>query len=430
MSELKIYFGCFKVYRFANAIGMRQLHSVSMIVWNEFLNDARVRKEAETLQSRGFMVSIHALHTPGVTVEREVLSSGVNVIRIPRSPLWRLRKRSSSTCQAINGNGSGAIGSISIYKRILRVIARLWTHLGLMLAIIKSRPDVVHAHDVNTLPTAWLASIITHSPLVYDAHEISTDREGYNSFRSFVGFIERHLMPRAAAIITTTDTRAKFFARAYGVPRPLVLQNRPRYHLIRKSTKIRDELCLEKNWPIVLYQGGLQQGRGLDLLVEAVVSVPNAYFVFIGGGRMEWHLRNRAEDLGLSPRVFFIPTVSLDDLPYYTASADIGVQPIENTCLNHFSTDSNKLFEYMMAGLPVVATAMPEIRKLVLENSIGIVVDSGNVQALATAIQSLVEDVNKREVLSRNALLAAKKFNWEEQENSLVDLYRKILQVR
>jgi glycosyltransferase involved in cell wall biosynthesis len=287
----------------------------------------------------------------------------------------------------------------------------------------------VHAHDVNTLPTAWLASKFSGSPLVYDAHEISTDREGYASFRKLVGWVEKYLAPRSAAMITTTDTRAKFFARAYGVPRPLVLQNRPRFIITPRTSKIRDELGLRDPWPIVLYQGGLQQGRGLPNLIRAACRVKNAYFVFIGGGRLELELKSLVQSLGLDCRVFFIPTVPLSDLPVYTASADLGVQPIENTCLNHYSTDSNKLFEYMMAGLPVVATSMPEIRKLVGAYDFGTVVEPDDVEELAIAIQMLVDSPEIRAKMSENALRAAKQINWEEQEEGLLEIYQNILQL-
>ena len=395
---------------------------IAMIVWNEFRNDARVLKEAETLQSAGYQVVVHALHTPDVTDEYQVLASGIKVVRVARSPLWKRRKRKQQTSPK-----AGPIGKIGFKTQVLRIGARLWTHAGLLWQMVKSKPDVIHAHDVNTLPTAWLASVLTRSPLVYDAHEISTDRAGYASFRSLVGWVAKHLMPQALGTITTTDTRAKFFARAYGIPRPLVLQNRPRFTSAERSQRIRDELDLQESWPIVLYQGGLQQGRGLELLVGSAAQVSDAYFVFIGGGRLESVLQERAVELGLQERVYFIPTVSLDELPSYTASADIGVQPIEDTCLNHFSTDSNKLFEYMMAGLPVVATSLPEIRKMVREHDLGLLVAPGDTNELASAIQQLVDNSELRQTLGGNAAKAAEQVNWEEQEEKLVSLYQGVL---
>ena len=408
-----------------------------MIVWNEFLNDARVLKEAQTLQAAGYQVVVHALHTPGVTRETETLESGVKVVRVARSPLWKLRKGNRHKANLKPPNTGARISTQTkqasspppetFPRQVLKLIARLWTHGWLVAKLVKSKPNAVHAHDVNVLPTAWLASKIARVPLIYDAHEISTDREGYKSFRGLVGWLEKKLMPTAAGTITTTDARAKFFARAYHIERPLVLQNRPRLVKVEGSNRIREELGLKEPWPIVLYQGGLQPGRGLPRLVEAAAHVPETYFVFIGGGRQASELHQLAEKLALTERVHFISTVPLAELPAYTASADIGVQPIENTCLNHFTTDSNKLFEYVIAGLPVVASQLPEISKVVREHDLGLLVPPGDTLALADAIQTLVQNLQLRKQYSINAGLAAQSLNWETQEQSLLDLYAKIL---
>ncbi|MBO0368802.1 glycosyltransferase family 4 protein [Pseudomonas putida] len=400
-----------------------------MLVWNEFRNDARVLKEAQTLQAAGHEVTVFALHTPGVTQSREVLPGNIRVVRVGRTPLWKLRKRTKVQTRTNAATAAGPVPHLSSFKRVLRIAARLWTHAGLLWSIIRHRPDVVHSHDVNTLPTSWLAARLSRARLIYDAHEISTSREGYSSFRKLVAVVERQLMPRADGTITTTVARAKFFARAYAISRPLVLQNRPRQQEQLRTSRIRDELGLANPWPIVVYQGGIQQGRGLERLARVAADVPETYFVFIGGGRLEHNLRTIVAELELQDRVRFIPTVSLADLPSYTASADIGVQPIENTCLNHYTTDSNKLFEYIQAGLPVVASDLPEIRSVVRQHDAGILVEPGNTESLAHALRQLVSSSATRQHHAARAQSAALILNWEAQEQELVELYRQVLQV-
>lgn len=402
------------------------LTRIAMIVWNEFHNDARVLKEAQTLQAAGHEVTVFALHTPGVTLEKERLENGTHVVRVARSPLWKLRKSRTTVSPAVSA--SGAIGRLSPTRQVLRIVARLWTHLGLLARIAWHRPTVVHAHDVNTLPTAWMAAKLCGAKVVYDAHEISTSREGYNSFRGLVARVERTLMPRVQGTITTTDARAKFFARAYGIPRPVVLQNRPRFTVSPANDRIREELGLTQAWPVVIYQGGLQQGRGLERLVRIAATVPETYFVFVGGGRLAKPLSEISQMRGLTEQVHFIPTVSLADLPSYTASADIGVQPIENTCLNHFTTDSNKLFEYLIAGLPVVATDLPEIRRIVRAYDIGLLVRDRDDAALSAALNQLSSDPQLRKALAQNASQAAAQLNWEQQEDQLLNLYQTVLE--
>nr|HDS0985855.1 glycosyltransferase family 4 protein [Pseudomonas putida] len=401
---------------------------VAMIVWNEFLNDARVLKEAQTLQQSGYQVAVFALHTPGKTKNREILADGIEVFRVARSPFWRWRKSTPlQSREKIAGKPKLPKANLDLKHQLLRIVARTWTHLGLLIQITLYRADVIHAHDVNTLPTAWLAARLRRTRLVYDAHEISTSREGYTNFRSVVGVIESRLMPKTDANITTTEARAKYFARAYGISRPTVLQNRPRLTAPCKSNRIREELGLTAPWPIILYQGGLQQGRGLEKLIRTAVYVPKAYFVFIGGGRLTSTLEHLSEELNLKDQVHFIPTVELKDLPSYTSSADIGVQPIENTCLNHYTTDSNKLFEYLIAGLPIVATDFPEIRRIVLSHDVGILVPPNNPESLAYALNCLTQNSQLRRFYANNACSAAKTLNWEEQESRLVDLYHQVL---
>lgn len=404
---------------------------VAMVVWNEFRNDARVLKEAETLCSAGHQVTVHALHTPGVTQEHEVLPSGVRVVRVARSPLWKWRKGkigpTGSLAKASPSGSSGPIRRLSPFRQTLRICARLWTHAALLWHLTRCRAHVVHAHDVNTLPTAWLASVFSGASLVYDAHEISTSREGYASFRKLVAMVEKALMPRANGTITTTVARAKFFSRAYGVERPVVLQNRPRRQQVLASRRIRDELRLVQPWPIIVYQGGVQQGRGLERLARVALDVPDAYFIFIGGGRLEASLRSIVAELRLDERVHFIPTVALAELPSYTASADIGVQPIENTCLNHYTTDSNKLFEYVQAGLPVVASDLPEIRRVVREHDLGLLVPPGDSAALSSALRDLVADRSKRQYYAAQSRKASVALSWESQEHELVALYESVL---
>ena len=157
------------------------------------------------------------------------------------------------------------------------------------------------------------------------------------------------------------------------------------------------------------------------------LTLPPCHLVFIGGGRLLAALAGMAAERGLAGFVHFLPTVPLAELLAWTASADIGVQPIRNTCLNHLSTDSNKLFEYAMAGLPVVASDFPEIRRVVRENDIGLLFDPETPGALAAALGRLVADAPLRGRLAANARASARALSWEAQEAELVGLYERVL---
>jgi glycosyltransferase involved in cell wall biosynthesis len=386
-----------------------------MIVWNEFRHDARVLKEAETLQFAGHAVTVFALHVPGVTKKHEVTQGGVRVVRITRGGVWSAAGRSRFSALK------------NLFRRVSWIWSRMRMHCAVLGNVVNAHPDVIHAHDINTLPTAWLAAVLARAPLIYDAHEVSTHREGYTSFRGAVACVEKALMPLAKATITTTDMRANFFVRAYGVRRPLVLQNRPRIGGAVASTRIRDELKLPEAFPIILYQGGLGKGRGLHLLVTAASKIKRAYFVVLGGGPLEQELRVHVRELKLQDRFHFIPTVALKDLPAYTASADIGVQPLEHSCFNHFSTDSNKLFEYVMGGLAIVASDLPEIRRVMKQYGLGLLIPPGDAGSLTNALTLMVESNTERERYRDAARDASSKLTWEAQEGQLLALYERVL---
>lgn len=409
-----------------------------MTVWNEFLNDARVTKEAETLVQAGYSVTVVAIHTPGKTVERERHASGFDVVRISkRVPLLirlillfpyyarmlilRLKqKRSDARSEPLPPP------PLTPMRRLVSGIGMFIGSWRMMRAAMRANADIYHIHDANTLLTGWLASRLRSKPFVYDAHEISADREGYRGIARVVHLLERKLMPRAAATITTTGLRADHFKEAYGVRRPTVLQNRPRYQPLPQEKRLRFELGIDSDRFVVLYQGGLQAGRGLHNLVEVAGRIPEAVFVLIGGGRQATSLAETVGSKGMEDRVHIIPTVPLELLPSYTSDADLGVQILRNTCLNHWTTDSNKLFEYIMAGLPVVASDFPEIAKVVKSGPFGLLVDPEDLDDVEAAIRTIMDDSVFREACRARCIESAEQWSWERQEGALLDLYAEI----
>jgi glycosyltransferase involved in cell wall biosynthesis len=155
--------------------------------------------------------------------------------------------------------------------------------------------------------------------------------------------------------------------------------------------------------------------------------VPDAHFVFLGSGRLAESLRAQAGSAGLSGRVHFIDAVPWRELHEWTASADAGLQLLQNTCLNHYTTDSNKLFEYAIAGLPVIASDFPEIRRIVEDWGFGLLVDPADKDAVVRAMQRLSEDSGLRERLADAAINAAPHLTWRSQAPALLVLYRNVL---
>lgn len=383
-----------------------------MGVWNSMRHDARVARSAGTLSAAGADVRVVAASWDPSEWGPATHERGFNIITVPRRRPWAL---------SVGGRGA------SLWGFVLRVFRTLPSQCRFMLALFRSRADIFHAHDLQALPWVWIVARLRRRPVIYDAHEISTDRTSLKRLARMISVVEGFLARRSSAMITTTDMRADYFVEQYGVSRPLVLQNRPHFRAVQRSNRLREKLGIKDKLPLVLYQGGLQPGRGLERLVELIPEVVDARFVFLGGGVLRKKLEARAAELGEEWRTHFLPAVPWEELAEWTASADIGVQLLENTCLNHYTTDSNKIFEYAMAGLPVLASDFPEIRRIVLDNGFGFVVDPGDSTAIRSSLRSLVTDSNTREILAEAAVRRSGSLSWETQEPELMNLYRHVL---
>jgi glycosyltransferase involved in cell wall biosynthesis len=148
---------------------------------------------------------------------------------------------------------------------------------------------------------------------------------------------------------------------------------------------------------------------------------------FLGRGSLTEDLAAQSERLGVSDRVHFLPAVPFEELAEWTCSADVGVQLLQNTCANHYTTDSNKLFEYAMAGLPVIASNFPEIRKILDDWEFGIAVDPADQDAVLEAILRLANDSDLRARYADAASRAAVQLDWSSQVPALLDAYRRAL---
>jgi len=372
---------------------------VVMMVYSDLAHDARVAKEASTLAEAG-----HEVHVVSLGSER---GSELKVVQDPRNFLRHEIPRPA--------NKGGPV------RRRLRA---LWRSYRMVQIAEQLKGEVYHVHDANLLMQGWWVARVSKAKLVYDAHEISTHREGYRFLSGFVYWIEKCLAPKAFRMITTTQARADHFQQTYSLANPVVvLQNRPEFVDVKNfqgQKTIHARLNLNAEAKVVLYQGGLQPGRGLENFVRLATRFPGVHFVLIGSGRLESDLKSLVGDLGLTGQVHFISQVPLSELAPLTASADVGMQILQNTCLNHYTTDSNKLFEYALAGVPVVASDFPEIRKVVQAHQIGVLVSPDIFESIVAGLKMLLDDAQFWQACRENALRAGRELSWESQRGKLL----------
>lgn len=373
---------------------------ICMFVWNDLKFDARVQKELLTLTQANHEVTVLYLSN--------------------KSHIERLDKSTLLAYQLPFHQWLDQCSKPSL-RFFLKTIIYGFTYLHITIRSILKTYDVYHAHDVVTLPAMWIAAKIRGKKLVYDAHELTIKQDGIipQKIRLF-RFIEKTLCPSTDAMITTTHMRAQLFAEYYGIKKPLVLQNRPLHSPILQKNHLRKLLNLSNDDFIALYQGGFQTGRGLTNLIQIAKEMPYIHLVLIGYGDQEIILKNMSIDV---PNIHFISAIVNSKLLQYTADADVGMQVLLNTCLNHYTTDSNKLFEYIMAGVPVIASDFPEIRKIITFYQVGRLVNPDNLDEIKEIIHMLYINKTLRENYKINCLKAAQDVSWERQAYRLVELY-------
>lgn len=318
-----------------------------------------------------------------------------------------------------------------------RLKSAVWRHLmgpdeilrKLMLPdALHHRADVVVAHDLPILLTAAEAAAQHGARLVYDSHELYCEQEFEPRLKRMWSEIERRIIGACDTVITVNPSIARELEKRYGLTRVNVVQNAERADgpAPEKGRLFHEAFGLDAFAVIVLFQGGLLAGRNLESLVDAMacITTPAVHLVFLGDGALAKRLSRRAEAANISHRVHFHPAVAQDELLRHTASADLGIIPYQATCLNNLYCTPNKLFEYVAAAVPMLATDLPELRRLIAGNDIGLMTDTGSPRAIARAIDGLVANRAQLKRFRANVIDVRRKLNWAEESKILIDIFR------
>lgn len=291
--------------------------------------------------------------------------------------------------------------------------------------------DIWHGMWAGSLPALGRLRRRHGGRSVYDSRDIYLHARLFDRmaapWRRLYRWIERRWARSADSVITVNDAYADILEEVLGVARPLVVMNCPELWVPPEPRPdlIRERLGLPASSAIVLYQGNLMTERGIEQSMDAILEVPDATLVLMGygGGRDEYAAL--AAGTKYDGRVELIDPVPPDELLPWTASADILVMAIQPTTLNHRFTTPQKLFEALAVGVPVVASDLPGMARIVSETGCGVLCDPTSPAAIAAAIRSiLARSPGERADLRARGLAAAHDiYNWESQVVLLRGLY-------
>lgn len=421
--------------------GRDERSDVCMIVKNQLWNDARVKKEAFTLAGMGLSVTIIAYPEEG-RPEREAWN-GINVLRVPRSGVLkaRLRKVLDSCEEDEKGLLRRMVAGLrrNPLKKFLGLLFHSLLHQARLLRhALATGADVFHAHDLDTLPVCAAAAFLTSGRLVYDSHELWLESrrhllETSRPFRVLERWSEELLAPLADAVIAVTPGRADVMREMYpDMAGPDLVPNYPPLMpRMEKSGEVRRSLgAWEEPCFVFLYQGILGLHRGLEELVDAASLLRGlpVRIAFVGHDRSGGRIPEYASERMTADMITFHPPVPSEDLPEITASADCGLLLFQGSCLNHTYSLPNKLFEYMMAGLPIVACDLPEISAVVRKHRCGVLVDAGDPASIAEGMRKVAADPDGAGKMGLSGYLAARNlYTWHNSALTLHGIYQRVL---
>ncbi len=381
---------------------------VAMLLSNPFRPDPRVLKEATSLADSGYAITIFCWDRAGEFDPRETITSGVQIVRIQ------------------NIRSEYGIGA----RQIMR-LPWFWSALRPYLNQLK--PDLVHCHDFDTLPAGLLWGRLHRKPVVYDAHEYYAElcrprlygRTGNILYR-LIQFSEHRAARMASAVVTVDETLGAIYRQ----------QNRTLKiigHYPFRSFATRPARVFSKDQLNLIYVGRLSRDRGLlyyhklllELLARDIPARLHLAGAFTPQSELTW-ISDLTNDL--DPQVTFHGWTKYSDLPDLLASADIGLAVLMPDP-RYVAAVPVKLFEYMAAGLPVIASNFPPIAEIVVDAQCGILVDPlGDPGAVAEQLTEWWRMPKIPIELGSNGHRSVQeKYNWEQLSLQLDELYKSLI---
>lgn len=298
-------------------------------------------------------------------------------------------------------------------------------NIRLFFRLLFVKTSVLVANDLDTLPAAFLVSKIRGLPLVYDSHEYFTEVPelvGRKWIKRTWEMLEALMLPHIQFAYTVSASIAEEYRRKYGIPMQ-VIRNLP-----TKSENLQPQMLLRKNREhLIIYQGSLNMGRGLELAIRAMQYMDNTRLIIAGTGDVEGELRELAASLFLTERVHFTGRITPGELRLYTIQADLGISLEEKLGLNYYYALPNKLFDYIQARIPVLVSDLPEMSHVVTQYAIGKLNHTHDPYELSLVFHEMLSDRNKRREWRANLEVAARELCWEQEERILTNIYRQAM---
>lgn len=290
-------------------------------------------------------------------------------------------------------------------------------NIRLFFFLLFRKTDILLANDLDTLPANYFAAKIKRCKLIFDSHEyFSETPEVYQRrfVRNFWLFIEKMMIGACDNYYTVSGKLAEIYMNRYGI----------KFNVIRNLPVFQPWSIGGSSGKIIIYQGSVNVGRGLELMLRALKLLPDANLVIAGDGPELWKLKEMASSLQLTGRVRFTGNLLPFKLKELTKTASVGISIEEAMGKSYFVALPNKLFDYIQAGIPVLTSNLPEMAAVVKQYEVGMILEERTPENLASVLDYMLSNEEKRLYWREKTAIARQELCWEKEEIKLKELFK------
>jgi len=311
------------------------------------------------------------------------------------------------------------IGGPRILKKMVQTLGWSWS---VFRTLRQEKIRCVNSHSLAVLPLGVLLKLWHGARLIYDTHELETEvATAKGMVRGLYKVLEWLFIRWADDVVVVGEGIADWYAKEYGIARPVVVRNVPELMGARPEPDRRlwrDRFGIPEDHLIFIYQGGLFRGRRIEQLLRVFAQAkPDRHIVFMGYGEMQAEVENAAKRFSC---IHYSPAVKPDEVLRHTAGADVGLVGVENVCLSYYFSLPNKLFEFLLAGIPALMPQYPEMARLMQGSDCSWVVGERDEDWLAAVNALTPAQVQAGQQAAR---VAGAKLSWQDEVGKMGKLY-------
>ena len=290
----------------------------------------------------------------------------------------------------------------------------------------KNNPKLVNIHSIDLIILGWLIKSLTKSKLVYDAHELETERNGLGGIsKKIAKFLEGSLIKKYDYVFVVSKSIFEWYINKYQHPNQALVMNAPYLSKVEKSNYLREKFNIPVKKKIIIHHGFLTFGRGIELLIETLnlknTVNDDAVFVFLGYGPLVGMIEASAK---INKYIFYHGPVDSIKLNKILSSADVGIHLAENICLSYEYSLPNKFFEFANAGLPLITANLQDMRNMVEHYQNGLIIKDYDSNSIVKTIEEILKLDLK--ILSKNSRKLIVENSWEIQEKKILEITRNL----